>query len=118
MTQCDSDVYHVCHSNVSPTRVVNVAITINVNLSDDLVHLVIGEFLSQVDKQVTQFVGINLPIAVLVEELEGELKLGRTGALQSRHHDDELFKVDDTVTCIRHSPRHAQTSFVSSLVLL
>ena len=53
------------------TFIVDLAVSINISLSDHLVHLLVSQLLPQVGHHVTQLCGADEAVAVLVKDPEG-----------------------------------------------
>merc|ERR1719389_794181 len=84
------------HHDLDGLLVVNLAVTIDVSLTDHLVNLLIGELLAKVGHDVTKLSSGDETVAVLVEHLEGllDLLLG-VGVLHlTSHQVQELGEVD------------------------
>lgn len=83
-----------------PTFIVDLAISVNVSLSDHLVHLLIRQLLPEVRHHVTQLGGRDETVSVLVEDAEGltDLLLGVRLLHLPRHHGQELGEVDGAVS--------------------
>ena len=73
------------------TFIVDLAVSINISLSNHLVHLLISQLLPQVGHHVTQLGGADEAVAVLVEHPEGfsDLFLARMEIFVTRVSDCE-----------------------------
>merc|ERR1712057_40607 len=84
------------HHDLDELLVVELAITINISLTDHLVDLLVGGLLAEVGHDVTELSSGDEAVAVLVEDLEGllDLLLG-VGVLHLLSHEvEELGEVD------------------------
>ena len=92
------------HHHLDELLVIDLAIAVNVCLTDHLVNLLVGQFLAEVGHYVPQLGSRNETVAVLVENLEGleDLLLGVGVFHLARHEGEKLREVDGAVAVCVH----------------
>jgi hypothetical protein len=96
------------HHHLDELLVVDLAIAIDISLADHLVHLLVGELLSEVGHDVSQLSSRDESIAVLVEHFESlqDLLLRVSVLHLSRHHCQELGEINGSVAIGIHLVDH------------
>jgi hypothetical protein len=93
------------HHHPGELVVVDLAVAVEVGLADHLLHLLVRELLAEVDHDVAELGGGDVPVLVLVEHLErlAQLLVGVGAAAAAaprglaRHEAQELGEVDGAV---------------------
>lgn len=90
------------------TFIVDLSVSIDVGLPDHLIDLLVGQLLSQIGHDVSEFCRRDEPVSVLVEDPEGlpNLLLGIRVLHLPGHHGQELGEVDGAVAVGVHLVDH------------
>mmetsp|Transcript_26522 Transcript_26522/g.70382 ORF Transcript_26522/g.70382 Transcript_26522/m.70382 type:complete len:204 (-) Transcript_26522:20-631(-) len=111
---CFSATDHACalqllgHHHLDELLIIDLAVAVNVRLTDHLIHLFVRQLLAQVRHHVAQLCCADEAVAVAVEDLEGldELLLGVRVLHLPGHEAEELREVDGSVAIGIHFVDH------------
>ena len=87
------------HHHLDEFFVVDLTITIDIGFTNHFVDFLVGELLSEIGHDVTEFSSADVAVAVLVEDLEGflDLLLGIGILHLAGHHGQELGEINGSV---------------------
>jgi hypothetical protein len=88
------------HHHLDEFFVVDLSVSINIGLTDHLINLLVGELLTKVGHDMTQFGGRDETVAILIEDLEcfEDLLFTISVLHLASHHCEEFWEVNSSRT--------------------